>query len=124
MSPTLSKQKAIAPISLTTDSSDEDLAGAGDSPRKRIHEKIMRKKFDAFTKKIRKAELKTKLRTPSKISKLKASQSLPPWIEHGEKSNLGLKSKANKVSIAHSKSKGKDGADTPFFTNTSMGSNK
>ena len=59
MSPTLSKQKAMAPISLTTDSSDEDLAGTGDSPRKRIHEKIMRKKFDAFTRKIRNAEFKT-----------------------------------------------------------------
>ena len=84
----------------------------------------MRKKFDAFTRKIRNADFKTKLQTPTKISKLKASKSLPPWIEHGDKGNLGLKSKANKVSIAHSKSKGKDGADTPFFTNTSMGSNK
>ena len=57
-SPTLVNMRTLTPMSITSETSDDDLNGSAENSGKRIHERIMRKKYDAFTRKLRKAELK------------------------------------------------------------------
>ena len=120
MSPSLGKKRSLTPITITSDSSEEEMNLIGETPRVKFQDKIMRKKFEAFTRKIKRAEFKQKLPPMEKPSKVKYSQSLPPWMIDSSKRPSELITKANKVSIYHSKTK--KGGETPFFTNDSMGS--
>ena len=58
MSPSLGKKRALTPITITSDSSEEEMNLIGETPRIKFQDKIMRKKFEAFTRKIKRAEFR------------------------------------------------------------------
>ena len=58
MNPSLGNKRALTPNTMTSDSTEEEVNLNRENPRQRFQDKIMQKKFEAFTRKIKRAENK------------------------------------------------------------------